>query len=65
MFEEGKPDHPARLRGRPSSSEEGKTQLQDLPSFLKEGWRPKAAGVVIVVDTTSVVVDITSSPTST
>jgi hypothetical protein len=46
MFEEGKPDHPARSRGRPSSSEEGKRQLQDLPSFLKEGWRPKAAGVV-------------------
>ncbi len=46
MFEEGKPDHPARLRGRPSSSEEGKRQLQDFPSFLKEGWRPKAAGVV-------------------
>jgi len=46
MFEEGKPDHPARLRGRPSSSEEGKGQLQDFPSFLKEGWWPKAAGVV-------------------
>ena len=44
--EEGKPDHPARLRGRPSSSEEGKERKGLFPSFLKEGWRPKAAGVV-------------------
>src|SRR6266513_5282712 len=72
-----KPDHPARSRGRPSSCEEGKRQLQDLPSSLEEGkrqlqdlpssleegWRPKAAGVVTVIDTTSgvvTVVDITS-----
>src|SRR5258706_5622887 len=46
MFEEGKPAHPAPLARGPSSSEEGKRQLQDFPSFLKEGWRPKAAGVV-------------------
>src|SRR5207244_5648388 len=46
LIEEGKPDHPARSRGRPSSCEEGKEREGLLPSFLKEGWRPKAAGVV-------------------
>ena len=46
LVEEGKPDHPARSRGRPSSCEEGKEREGLLPSFLKEGWRPKAAGVV-------------------
>ena len=44
--EMGKPDHPARLRGRPSSCEEGKERRGLFPSSLEEGWRPKAAGVV-------------------
>ncbi len=30
----------------PLLNEEGKVRPQDFPSFLKEGWRPKAAGVV-------------------
>ncbi len=46
LVEEGKTDHPARSRGRPSSCEEGKERKGLFPSFLKEGWRPKAAGVV-------------------
>ena len=46
LVEERKPDHPARSRGRPSSCEEGKVRKGLFPSFLKEGWRPKAAGVV-------------------
>src|SRR3979490_1336366 len=42
-MEEGNPDPPARSRGRPSSCEEGKERKDLFPSFLKEGWRPKAA----------------------
>ena len=46
MFEEGKPDHPARLRGRPSSSEEGKRQLQDFAGVVRNRKLDFISGVL-------------------